>query len=227
MGANLLLIEDDECLAELIQECLECEGFTVHHAITGSKALQKCRDNKYDLIICDLMLPDTNGFELVKKLDSNSLSPFIFLTAICDDNTHIRGLESGAADFIAKPVDPSVLIARVKSSLRQYSVKTDIITVNSYTFYARNKSLKRGQAEVAITNQEFDILWEFINKPESPLSREYLFEQIIGRPYDGIDRAADLIISRLRKKLSSLGCVEINISTIRGKGYMLTIDESA
>lgn len=131
---HILLIEDDESLAELIQECLADEGFIVSHAATGEDAIAFSQKENFNLIVCDLMLPDIHGFELVKLIEYNHTCPLLFLTAMSDDQTHIQGLELGAADFIAKPVDPNVLIARVKANLRQFNARPDFIEIHEYAF---------------------------------------------------------------------------------------------
>lgn len=221
--ARLLLIEDDESLAELIIESLEHEGFSVSHCVTGVEAKSLTLKQEFDLILCDLMLPDIHGFDLVKQLEFSHTCPLIFLTAMSDDETHVAGLELGASDFICKPVEPAILKARVKANLRQFNHKPSQVQLHEYTFIEHNRALLKNSLPVDITNLEFDILWAFIQQPSKPLSREYLFERIVGREYDGLDRAIDLKISRLRKKLNTLDCANIHIETIRRQGYVLTI----
>lgn len=224
INKNILLVEDDDILAELICDCLSEEGYFIMHATNGENAINICNKHNFNLIICDLMLPDCHGFNLINKLNFSHRCPFIFLTALDDDQTHIQGLEKGAADFIAKPVDPFVLLARIKANLRHYNVKNDSLTVGEFTFHARNKTLLKAEHTIEITNQEFDILWLFIQNSDKPLTREFIFKHIVGRDYDGLDRAADLKISRLRKRLVELNCAKLNVETIRNQGYILTID---
>lgn len=226
---QLLLVEDDQPLAELIADFLSEDSIQVQIANTASQALMLCHSHSFDIIVCDLMLPDMHGFELAPKLRLEQNCPLLFLTALGDDESHIQGLNMGATDFITKPVRPAVLLARIKSSLRKQlsSTQEAQVSLGNYVLDYRSKVLKRDGVQIPITNQEFDILWLFVCYPSGPISREFMFRKIIGRPYDGSDRAADLRVSRLRKKLEESGCRDIAISTIRGQGYILTIGSHA
>lgn len=224
---RLLLIEDDVALAELIANFLSLNGFNVAIALTAEQARKNVVKQAYDIIVCDIMLPDGNGLHLIKELFQSQRCPVIFLTALGDDESHIQGLDSGAADYIAKPVSPSVLLARIKASMRKIKPKNkdDILQFGVFTFDSRIKALHKSGEKIALTNQEFDILWLFLNSLGKPIAREYLFERIVGREYDGSDRAADLKISRLRKKLQQLGLSELSIESIRNQGYIFTFTD--
>lgn len=226
---RLLLIEDDLPLAELIADFLSEQGIRVWHAVNGAQALQYARQHPFDLVICDLMLPDTHGFMLAERLQAVCAAPLMFLTAVGDDLTHVQALDTGAVDFINKPVKPQILLARIKTCLRHSRRSDDnaMAQLGDYQFDERSKSLSVNGKAVPLTNQEFDILWLFIKNPEQPVSRDHMFEQIVGRPYDGTDRAADLKVCRLRKKLEACGCGDIRISTLRGQGYILTLVQDA
>ncbi len=224
----ILVIEDDVPLAELIKDFLIQHGFDVTVAINGAQASQFCHQQAFDLVICDLMLPDDHGFRLMQRIKKAQHCPYVFLTALSDDETHIEGLQLGATDFIPKPVKPELLLARVNANLRKRQ-SSDAATckVGQYCLNARTKRLYRDAQPITLTNQEFDILWLFANHLNSPISREYLFKQLVGRPYDGSDRAADVKISRLRRTLEHAGCHDLYIHTIRGSGYLLTLESNA
>ncbi|WP_100643680.1 response regulator transcription factor [Alteromonas facilis] len=226
---RILLIEDDAPLAELISDFLSSQGFRVTLALNGTQAIHFSEDCTFDVIVCDLMLPDIHGFRLAQKLRIAQTCPLIFLTALGDDETHIQGLELGASDFIAKPVKPQVLLARIKTQLRKQALveEVDELSFGEYRLQQRAKTLFKRDEIIPLTNQEFDILWLFASHPDDPLSREFMFKQVVGRPYDGSDRAADLKISRVRKKLQQLGCGDLNIRTIRGRGYILVLENNA
>ncbi|MEW6990828.1 response regulator transcription factor [Colwelliaceae bacterium 6441] len=224
---KLLLIEDDFALAELVAQFLSLNGFSVSLALTADKARKLTSEQAFDIIICDVMLPDGNGFSLIKELISTLQCPILFLTALGDDDSQIEGFNAGAVDYIAKPVNPPVLLARIKANLKkiQRTDKSEILQLGLFTFDHRTKTLIKNQEKVAITNQEFDILWLFANNINKPLARDYLFENIVGRVYDGSDRAADLKISRLRKKLQQLQLPELAIDSIRNQGYVFNFTE--
>lgn len=224
---NLLLIEDDLALAELVAHFLSLNNFNISIALNAAKARNIIKNHNFDIIVCDVMLPDGNGFYLAKDLFKYQQCPIIFLTALSDDDSQIEGFDAGATDYIAKPVNPSVLLARIKANLKKIQKvdKSEILQLGIFTFDHRTKSLSKNQIKVSITNQEFDILWLFVSNINQPLAREYLFEQIVGRSYDGSDRAADLKISRLRKKLKSLALDELAIESIRNQGYVFSFTE--
>ncbi|WP_026375801.1 response regulator transcription factor [Aestuariibacter salexigens] len=223
---RILLIEDDVALASLIDEFLQEQGAQVTTVHNGAEAIRTGQRHQYDLIICDVMLPDLHGFQLAQRLRLHQSCPLIFLTALGDDDTHLQGLELGAADFITKPVKPAILLARIKNNLNKHAVKASVTSLafGPYQLNERSKTVTRHSEPVNLTNQEFDLLHFFVRYCDGPVSREFLFLQIVGRPYDGSDRAADLQVSRLRRKLISCGCDDLAIKTIRGKGYVLLLD---
>jgi len=222
---QLLLIEDDLPLAELIAHYLSKHNIEVSLALNAESAKIITRGRSFDIIVCDIMLPDGNGFNLIKELLKKQSAPVIFLTALSDDDSHIKGLEVGAADYIAKPVSPSVLLAHIKANLRKVQTlsSTTTLQLGIFEFNSRTKSLLRDNVKIEITNQEFDILWLFASQLHAPLERDYLFKKIVGREYDGKDRAMDLKISRLRKKLAQLGLNELSIESIRNQGYVFNV----
>lgn len=226
---QLLLIEDDMALAELVCDFLRAEGFAVTHAADAKQAIASCQQTHFDLIICDLMLPDLHGFKLAQRIHADQHCPLIFLTALGDDDTHVKGLELGAVDFITKPVKPAILLARINTNLAKQPVfePSSSVQFGPYFFQDRGKVLTRNGIVVPLTNQEYDVLRTLVRYSDGPISRDFMFQQLVGRPYDGSDRAADLQISRLRKKLDSCGCVDLSVRTLRGKGYILVLTADA
>ena len=206
---KLLLIEDDLPLASLICQYLRAKKCDVVHISTGAEVSLLVNHHDFDIVICDVMLPDINGFELLKIIQQKMHCPVIFLTALDDDKDQIHGLEIGAADYVVKPIEPAVLLARINVHIREHHKSTSLkkIRFDDFVIDAVAKKIS-----VAGDN---DIV-----------AREVLFKHIVGRDYDGLDRAIDLIMSRLRKKLIDLTLPQLTIRSIRGKGYMLNIDTS-
>lgn len=226
---HLMLIEDDRELAGLISDFLHDQGFSVSIAANAKQAQSLALQHQFDLLICDLMLPDMHGFQLAERLLVSQHCPLIFLTALGDDDTHIRGLELGAVDFITKPVKPAILLARINTNLAKQPIASPSahLAFGPYRFDDRAKVLTRHEQVIGLTNQEYDVLRTLVRYSNGPVSRDFMFQQLVGRPYDGSDRAADLKISRLRKKLDACGCDDIVIRTLRGKGYLLVLQHDA
>ncbi|SET24472.1 response regulator transcription factor [Thalassotalea agarivorans] len=217
---QILLIEDDLPLAELVVDFLQDYEFAVTHAVNGEDALTQSIET-FDLIICDVMLPDCEGFELIPRLNVPEQTPVLFLTAVIDDHSQIKGLEIGAADYILKPVSPEVLLARVRANIRLHERRnySNVIALGELKLDKTLEEIHYLGQTLELTRQEYEILSFFIDQGNTTISRDELFEKVIGRPYDGQDRAADLRISRLRKKLSALDFDELSIDSIRNKGY--------
>lgn len=219
---QLLLIEDDLPLAELIIDFLQDYEFSVSHADEGKKAIALTKKQRFDLVICDILLPDIEGFELLPKLSLAHQCPVIFLTAILDDSSQIKGLGMGASDYIMKPVAPEILLARIRANIRQIEGRTlsDNLSIGPLYIDKSHEKITYHGKDLTLTSQEFEIIWFFCAQGDKIIDREMLFQELIGRPYDGQDRAADLRISRLRKKLLTLGYKELTIDSIRSKGYL-------
>ncbi len=219
---QLLLVEDDQKLGELVQRYLISQHFAVSWAQDGASAEKYCRQQVFDLIICDVMLPDINGFTLFERLQRDSATPCIFLTALGDDTHHIEGLERGAVDYLVKPIQPDVLLARIRSHLRtrQKPQQQRHIDLDGFTINASTREAHINHVALALTRQEFELLWLFAQYPNSILHRDLLFNAVTERDYDGQDRIIDGRISRLRKKLEQAHDTGWTIRTVWGRGYM-------
>lgn len=217
---NLLLIEDDKALAQLTTEYLTKQGFAVKHMLNAEHSFQLEPDATFDLIICDVMLPGANGFDAFSRLRQRFACPLLFLTALDDDKHQITGLELGACDYIVKPVRPAVLLARINANLRKApdprnaELQLVDLNLNRHTHLLSCK----GQV-VKLTTKEVALLWFFMQHHGQILNRELLFQKIIGRPYNGLDRTIDLKISRLRQKLQQLQQPGLDIDTAYCQGY--------
>lgn len=219
---QLLLIEDDAPLAELTSEFFNEFEFNCVCVETGEDAIELLKKLKFDLIICDVNLPDIQGFDLLKKLDLPFNFPVLFLTALSDSQSQITGLESGGCDYVVKPVEPELLLARVRAHLRHSypAGLDDVVKLGDMQMDYVHKQMEFKGNNIKLTNQEFELLWFFVKHGDGIVSREKIFLDLIGRPYDGVDRAADLRISRFRKKMENLRLNELSIDSIRNQGYM-------
>lgn len=223
---TLLLIEDDLKLAEVISEFLRLQQINVHHVSTGQQALQQTLS--FDIIISDIMLPDLDGLSLFQQLRQRWQCPLLFLSALTAEHEQIAGLEAGAADYLCKPIAPLLLLAKVRSALRaaQHKALQDKCQLHDLLLDKfRYQGFFRGQS-LQLTALEFDILWLLCRHHGQVVSRDLLFQEIVGRPYDGIDRAIDLKISRLRRKLSEQFAGVLQISALRGQGYLFTYGDA-
>ncbi|TPH13911.1 response regulator transcription factor [Litorilituus lipolyticus] len=224
---KLLLIEDDLPLASLISQYLRKHHCDLVHVSTGAEVELLVDIDKFDIILCDVMLPDTTGFELLPSITSLTSCPIIFLTALDENTDQIQGLELGAVDYIVKPIEPAVLLARIKVQLRHKFIQhnSPLLTINDLIFDKKLKKISFKNKTLPFTVQEFDVLNVLAEHYLDVVPREVLFEQVIGRDYDGLDRAVDLIISRLRKRFEELSLTFMSIRSIRGKGYLFSCEQ--
>jgi DNA-binding response OmpR family regulator len=227
---QVLLVEDDERLSSLISQYLTEHGFIVQRLASGKNLLQHIQTSPPDILLLDVMLPGENGFSLCKKIRPYYPGPLLFMTAKNDDFDQIFGLEIGADDYIIKPVEPRVLLARINALLRRNRepVSTsDSLQKLQYGQLIIDRSsrsaLLKGE-DVQLTSHEFDMLWKLAKNPSTLVDRTTLYREVIGREYDGLDRSADVRISRLRKKLQDNSQHPYKIKTIWGKGFFFVAD---
>ena len=227
-AAHILLVEDDASLAEWIQRYLETQGFRVSHCARGDTALDALKQLQPHLVILDVLLPYKNGFEICRAAREFYRQPILMLTACSEELDEINGLEQGANDYLAKPVRPRVLLARINALLRHELAETRA-QVKTLEFGLLQLSLVAQSAvlagePVALTSNEFDVLWLLASRAGEVLSREYLVKQLRGIEYDGLDRSIDIRISRLRKKLQDNTGNPFRIKSIRAQGYLFVAD---
>ncbi|MGH1484640.1 MAG: response regulator [Cellvibrionaceae bacterium] len=239
---SLLLVEDDQRLANLIKEYMENHGFQVNIENRGDTATVAILEQKPDLVILDLMLPGIDGLEVCRRIRPHYAGIILMLTAQDEDIDQIVGLELGADDYVVKPVEPRVLLARIKSLLRRIQTKntlaekivstlatgtpakTEIISGALYISLNR-RYVSMDNKEIKVTTGEFDLLWHLASHAGSILSRDNLYKHLCGIEYDGTDRSMDIRISRLRKLLQDDHEEPQRIKTIRSKGYLFVVDE--
>lgn len=233
----VIIVEDDERLAELTAEYLRGNGIKVDVVGDGSHAIPLIITNQPDLVVLDLMLPGADGLEVCKSVRDKYKKPILMLTARTDDVDQVLGLEMGADDYVAKPVKPRVLLARIRALLRrqesgadggQHNTEPDgsqsrlefgeLIIDNS----AREVWLS--EQSVDLTSAEYDLLWLLASNAGTILSREEIFERLRGIQYDGQDRSIDVRVSRIRPKVGDDPMNPRRIKTVRSKGYLFVRD---
>lgn len=221
---KILLIEDNQRLASLIIQFVSVHGFELVHASSGKDVDALSVEDDFELIICDVMLPDTDGFSLYEKLAERISAPIIYLTALGDDEDHIKGLELGAIDYIVKPVEPTVLLARIRACLRKnQKVKSlDKIEIDNLLVDKTSETVLVDNKTLDLTHHDFELFWIFAKNQGKPLTREFLFTAVLGREYNGLDRTVDSRTMRLRKKLKEFKIPGLSIRTVWGKGYLFT-----
>lgn len=225
-AAHILLVEDDASLAEWIQRYLQDQGFIVSHCARGDHALAAIAQLHPHLVILDVLLPYTNGFEICRAAREFYQQPILMLTACSEEVDEVKGLELGANDYLAKPVRPRVLLARINALLRnnQSEVRPEAplteLRFGRLTLSLHAKSVFLADEAITLTINEFEVLWLLAKHAGEVISREQLVTELRGIEYDGLDRSIDLRISRLRKKLHDNASNPFRIKTIRAQGYL-------
>jgi len=220
-GASILVVEDDEQIAELMRDFLEAEGFQVRHARNGQETSEQFGRRRPDLVLLDVMLPHESGFEICRRLRRDSTVPVLFLSARDSDADKIRGLGLGGDDYIVKSATPAEVVARVKAVLRRTSPTGGLQTVR---FGALEVDLAAHEVscdgrQVELTAREFDVLRVLIEHPRQVFSRDQLFELVWGS--FGDRSAVAVYIGRLRQKIEPDPARPRYVVTVWGAGYRL------
>ena len=223
---RMMIVEDDDKLRKMLKEYFLTQGFEVETLRDGDKADQHILDFQPDIVLLDLMLPVTDGLTICRQIRAQFSGKILMLTASNDDFDHVAGLETGADDFVSKPIKPRVLLARIRTLLRResYGDKEEDdkqkIRIGKLSLYVTYKKCEYRGELVPLTDTEFDLLCLLVSEADTVLSRDYLTLQLRGIEYDGIDRTVDNRIVRLRKLLNDDSVSPQKIQTIRGKGYL-------
>lgn len=226
-SAHILLIEDDIRLAKFIANFLVSNGYLVTHCACPSELDLKVQAKQVDLILCDIMLPGTSGFKLIKEARKNYAGAFVFMSALSDMENQLTGFNLGADDYITKPIKPELLMARIKAVLNRQQGRMNkpaeqSICIGNLRVDQESRTVVKNGAQLRLSRHEFDVLWLLAVNKNKALSREYLFLNITGKEYDGLDRTMDGRVSRLRKKVNAYKDAGCKIRTMWGKGYMLS-----
>ena len=225
--SRILLADDDVELGEMLTQYLAAEGFAVDTAHDGETALARARSGNYDLVILDVMMPRMNGFDVLRELRARSLIPVLMLTARGEDVDSIVGLELGADDYLAKPCNPRVLVARVRAILRraESAAAPDgpaILKLGDLEINAGTRRVQLRGQPVAMTSTEYSVLEALLHEAGHVVSKANLSERALGRKLTRYDRSLDMHVASLRKKLGPLDGGEERIKTVRGVGYQYT-----
>ncbi|MDP2283319.1 MAG: response regulator [Pseudohongiella sp.] len=228
-AVRLLLIEDDVRLASLVRDYLTQENFEVSIQHKGDVAVTSFDASAVDIVVLDLMLPGMNGLQVCTRLRETFSGPILILTAKSSDIDHVMGLELGADDFVTKPIEPPVLLARLRALLRrthavQASTDNQPLRFGRLTVNLQSHQVIYDGEEVDLTTQEFELLSILARNAGTLLSRDIIYSNIRGIDYDGLDRTVDVRISRLRKKLHDNPEQPFRIRTIWGKGYLFVVN---
>jgi two-component system OmpR family response regulator len=231
-NAHILVVDDDAQIRQLAAKLLREHGFRVSMARDGREMWHALEHASVDIVILDIMLPGGNGLDLCREIRSRSDLPVIMLTALGSDTDRIVGLEIGADDYLVKPFNPRELLARINAVLRRSrssaseaaAVKGDRLVFEGWTLDTRRRELTNpGGVIVDLSTGEYDLLLTFLEFPQRVLTRDQLMDSAKHRAATGFDRAIDIQVSRLRKKLDVADeSGQTMIKTIRGTGYMFT-----
>lgn len=220
MKARILVVDDDEALAEMIGIVLRNDGFDPVFCADGAKALEVFQANKPDLVLLDLMLPGIDGIEICRLIRAESDVPIVMLTAKSDTSDVVRGLESGADDYVAKPFKPAELVARVRARLRPGDVKVqETLVIGEISIDVAGHSVRRSGEKISLTPLEFDLLVALARKPWQVFSRELLLEQVWGYRHAADTRLVNVHVQRLRSKIERDPEAPEVVLTVRGVGY--------
>ena len=226
---KILLVEDDLKLARLITTYLTKYQFEVAHAEDGREGLQLVNSFSPELIILDLMMPKMDGLSVCRALQYSYPGSILVLTASDDDMEHVASLELGADDFVAKPIHPRVLLARIRALLRRKSITSEdteakeekkILSFGCLTLNKTQRQAQLNGVAVELSESEFSLLFLLAENAETPLSRDEIMQATRGIEYNGLDRSIDNKVMSLRKKLGDSTGLPRRIITIRGKGYL-------
>ena len=221
---HVLIIEDDERLADLTRDYLQANGFRVTLEADGARGVERILALQPDLVILDLMLPGEDGLSICRRVRSDYPGPILMLTARTDDMDQVLGLEMGADDYVPKPVQPRVLLARMRALLRraessEATGESRLAFGNLEIDSATREAWLEGE-RIDLTSAEFDLLWLLASNAGRVLTREEIFSQLRGIRYDGQDRSIDVRVSRIRPKIGDDPNQPHRIKTVRSKGYL-------
>ena len=231
---RILIVEDDLAIAEIERDFLEIEGFDVTIATDGLEGYKKAKQETYDLILLDLMLPNMNGYDICRNIRGEVDVPIIMVTAKGEETDKVRGLGLGADDYISKPFSPTELVARVKANLAQFErlqnkakgssdQKAEEINVGSIKVNLRARRVYVYDTEIELKHKEYELLTFLMSNPDIVFSKEHLYERIWGMDALGDLKTVAVHINRLREKIEKDPQNPVHIQTVWGAGYRFKI----
>lgn len=230
---RILVIDDDTELCELLTDYLSGQGFAVDAVHHGRQGAEQALAGDYGLVVLDVMLPGLDGFDVLRRIRSDSRVPVIMLTARGDDIDRIVGLELGADDYLPKPFNPRELVARIRAIQRRLEANRPAVSharveleVGDVTLCPTSRQVRRNGEFIDLTSVEFSLLEVLLARAGQVVAREALVEEVLGRRLSAYDRSIDVHISALRKKLGHHAGRNERIRTIRGIGYLYALPEN-
>jgi len=222
---RLLVVDDDRELTDLVARFLRGEGFEVECVMDGAAAAEQASSGAYSLVLLDVMLGRTNGFDVLRRIRTTSAVPVVMLTAKGDALDRILGLEIGADDYLPKPFNPQELAARIRAVLRRTSPDTrrgdsPVISAGDLELDGRARTARLGPRRLDLTTVEFDLLEALAASAGEAISREALVQRVLGREFSPFDRSIDTHVYNLRRKLGTFPDGTDRIVGIRGVGYL-------
>ena len=234
LETRILIVEDEEKIARFVELELEHEGYVVEKASNGREGLDMAQNEEFSLMLLDVMLPELNGLEVLRRLRRTSNLPVIMLTARDAVMDKVSGLDSGADDYITKPFAIEELLARIRTALKKHqssanqlstttAVDSNLLECNNVTLNETRHQVKVNDKEVELTNREFTLLQVLLENKDIVLSRDTLLEKVCGYDYMGETNVIDVYVRYLRSKIDDTFGIKL-IHTIRGVGYMIKSD---
>jgi two-component system response regulator CpxR len=228
---DILLIDDDVELCSMLTEYMGKYGFRVTAVHRGDTGLKAALEKPFALVLLDVMLPGLDGFEVLRRIRATSAVSVLLLTARGEDVDRIVGLEIGADDYLSKPFNPRELLARVRAILRrsagaQVIQEQTLLRVDGLELNLAARTVLQDGKKIELTDVEFALLEALMRSPGKVVTREDISENVLGRKFHPFDRALDMHVSRLRRKLGEQSEAEEKVKTIRGVGYQLAVNSN-
>jgi two-component system response regulator MprA len=221
MGANILVVDDDPKITQLLKRALTLEGYSVQTAGSGMAGLEEIRAQNPDLVILDILMPGMDGIEVCRRIRSNGDTPVLLLTAKDEVADRVKGLDSGADDYLVKPFALEELLARVRVLLRRHeAVVGEVLRFADITLDTGTRTARRRDREIPLSTTEYELLQYFLRHPRRVLSREAILHAVWGGDFDHPTNVVDVYIGYLRSKLEGDNHSRL-LQTVRGAGYVL------
>lgn len=224
-ASRILIIEDDLTLSAQVAELLQGRGFKTQQCQDGEQGLLAALQQRFDLILLDVLLPGMNGFSILEQLRKVKHTPVMMVTACGAEQERIQGYSSGADDYLPKPFNFTEMLVRIEALLRRSfgyhkaSVPGNSLTIDQLQLNRSTQQTAFSGKDVSLTPLQFKLLWVLLENREQVLSKPLLYQTVLNRPFSRYDRSLDMHMSRVRKKLEDAGMASHRLATVHGKGY--------